>query len=86
MMKRFNDTHMEEIELLLKKFIEIQGSMLLTFFICLHSQLSFNSIIYRCLKNVIHQTDSKNEWLFLSVTYSAKLELVFVLPFENAFS
>ena len=41
---------------------------------------------YRCLKNVIHQTDSKNEWLLLSVTFTAKLELVFVLTFENAFS
>ena len=40
----------------------------------------------RCLKNVIHQIDSKNEWLLLSVTFTAKLELVFVLTFENAFS
>ena len=31
---------------LLKKFIEIQGWLLLTFFICLHNQLSsFNSIV-----------------------------------------
>ena len=29
--------------------------------------------------------DSKNEWLLLSVTFTAKLELVFVLTFENAF-
>ena len=33
---------------------------------------------------MIHQIDSKNEWLLLSVTFMAKLELVFV--FENAFS
>ena len=70
----------------MKKFIEIQGWLLLKFFICLHNQLSFfNSIIVRCLKNVI-QVYSKNEWLLLSVTFMAKLELVFVLTFENAFS
>ena len=34
----------------------------------------------------IHQVDSKNEWLLLSVTFTAKLQLVFVLTFENAFS
>ena len=37
-------------------------------------------------ENVINQTDNKNEWLLLSVTFRAKLELVFVLTFENAFS
>ena len=41
---------------------------------------------YRCLKNVIHQIDNKNEWLLLSITFTAKLELVFVLTFENSFS
>ena len=34
----------------------------------------------------VHQTDNKSEWLLLSVTFTAKLELVFVLTFENAFS
>ena len=34
----------------------------------------------------VHQIDSKNEWLLLSVTFTEKLELVFVLTFENAFS
>ena len=38
---------------------------------------------YRCLKNMIHQVGSKNEWLLLSVTFTAKLDLVFVLTFEN---
>ena len=33
-----------------------------------------------------HQIDSKNEWLLLSVTFKTKLELIFVLTFENAFS
>ena len=57
------------------------------FLTCLHNQLSsFNSIIVQILKNVIHQLDSKNEWLLLSVTFTAKLEVVFVLTFENAFS
>ena len=78
-----NDTHMEELRALLKKFIEIQGWLLLTFFICLHNQLILLS--YRCLKNMIYQVGSKNEWLLLSVTFTAKLELVFVLTFENAF-
>ena len=34
----------------------------------------------------VHQMDSKDECLLLSVTFTAKLELVFVLTFENAFS
>ena len=76
---------MEELDSV-QKFIEIQGWLLLTFFTCLHNQLSsFNSIIYRCLKNVIHQIGSKNEWLLLLVAFTAKLELLFVLTFKNAF-
>ena len=30
--------------------------------------------------------DSKNEWLLLSVGFTAKFELVFVLTLENALS
>ena len=41
---------------------------------------------YRCLKNVIHQTDSKNGWLLLSASFTAKFGLAFVLTLENAFS
>ena len=38
-------------------------------------------------ENVIHQIDSKNEWLLLSASFTEKFELVFVLiPSENAFS
>ena len=71
----------------LQKFIEMQGWLLLTFFICLHNQLSsFNSIIVQMSERRVHQVDSKNEWLLLSVTFMAKFELVFVLTFENAFS
>ena len=33
-----------------------------------------------------YQLDSKNEWLLLPATFTAKLELAFVLTFENAFS
>ena len=35
---------------------------------------------------MIHQMDSKSEWLLLSVYFMAKYELAFVLTFENAFS
>ena len=38
------------------------------------------------MKNVIHQLDSKNEWLLLSSSFKAKFELAFVLTLENAFS
>ena len=41
---------------------------------------------YRCLKNVIHQIDSKNGWLLLSASFTVKFGLVFVLTLENAFS
>ena len=41
---------------------------------------------YSCLKNVIHQIDSKNEWLLFPATFTAKLGLVFVLTLENPFS
>ena len=41
---------------------------------------------YRCLENVIHQIDSKNEWLLLPASFSAKFGLVFVLTLENVFS
>ena len=37
-------------------------------------------------KRVIHQVYSKIEWLLLLVTFTAKLELIFVLIFENNFS
>ena len=41
---------------------------------------------YRCLKNVIHQIDSKNGWVLLAASFTAKFGLVFVLTLENAFS
>ena len=53
-----------------------------------HSCCKLDQIIkeYRCLKNVIHQIDSKNEWLLHSDSFTAKFGLVFVLPPEDAFS
>ena len=39
------------------------------------------------MKKVIHQIlDSKNEWLLLPASFTAKIGLVFVLTLENAFS
>ena len=65
-------------------FIEMQDWLLLTFFICSHNQLSF--FMVQMSEKSVHQTESKNEWLLLSVALTTKLELVFVLTFENAFS
>ena len=77
---------MEELDSV-QNIIEIRGWVLLTFFICLHNQLSFfNSIIVQMSEKCDSQVDSKTEWLLLSVTFMAKLELVFVLTFKNAFS
>ena len=77
----FNDTHMEKLDSV-EIFIEIQGWLLLTFFICLHNQLSsFNSIIVQMSEK---RNSSNRKWLLLSVTFTAKLELVFVLTFKNA--
>ena len=62
-----------------QKFIEIQGWLLLTLFICLHNQLSsVDSIIVQMSEKRNSLVDSKNEWLLLSVTFTAKLELIFV--------
>ena len=36
------------------------------------------------MKNVIHQIDSKNEWLLFSASFTAKFGLTFVLTLENA--
>ena len=64
----------------------MQGWFFLTFFICLHNQLSsFNSIIVQ-MSEKRDSSNSKNEWLLLLVTFTAKLELVFVITFEKAFS
>ena len=36
------------------------------------------------MKNVIHQIESKNEWLLLSARLMAKFGLFFVLTLKNA--
>ena len=40
---------------------------------------------YSCLKNVIHEMDSENEWFLLSASFTAKFGLFYVLTLENAF-
>ena len=37
------------------------------------------------MRNVIHQIDSKNEWLLFSASFTAKFGFPFVLTLENAF-
>ena len=52
-----NDTHMEELDSL-QKFIEIEGWLLLKFFICLHNRLSsFNSVIVEMFEK--HDSSSR---------------------------
>ena len=61
--------------------------LLLTFLVCLHKGLNIplsHTKEHRCLKNVIHQIDSKNEWLLLSASLTAKFGLDFVLKQETA--
>ena len=73
-----------------QEFSEIEFSLFLTFFICLHNQLSsIHSIVthlrIQIFKKGIHQTDSKNGRLLLLASFMTKLELIFVLTSENAF-
>ena len=64
---------MEELDSV-QKFLEIQGWLPLTFFICLHNQLSsFNSVIVETSEKR-DSSSRQNEWLLLSVTFTAKLE------------
>ena len=52
----------------------------------LHYTFYYHVLRVQCLKNVISQIDSKNEWLLLPACFTAKFGLVFVLTLENAFS
>ena len=47
---------------------------------------TFHYHVLKSLKNVIHQIDSKNEWLLLSASFTAKFRLAFASTVENAFS
>ena len=58
---------MEELDSV-QKFIEIQGWLLLTFYVYTINLVLLILLSYRCLKNIIHQAGGKNEWLLLSVT------------------
>ena len=80
-----NDIHMEELDSV-QKFIETQDWLLQTFFIVYTINEVLLILLSRCLKNVIHHINGKNEWLLLSVTFTPKLELFFVLTFKNNFS
>ena len=62
---------------------ETAGWLLLIFLICLHNQLSS---IYSIISTNVWKMDSKNGWLLLSSSYTAKFGLVFVLTLEKAFS
>ena len=84
-----NDTHWEKW-CFTKFSTKIHWNTRLTasdVFHILHNQLiSFNSIIVQMSEKRDSSKDSKNEWLLLSVTFTAKFELVFVWTFENAFA
>ena len=69
-------TMLAEKDLMFHSFsTRMTGWLLLIFFICLHNQLSsIHSIIFADVfhqKNVI-QIDSKNGWLLLSASFTAK--------------
>ena len=85
----FNDTHRENCVL----FSSVQEWLVGCFwpFWCVYTinfyyTLYYTYKEYRCLENVIHQIDSKNEWLLLPASFTAKFGLVFVWTMENAFS
>ena len=82
--KKINDIHRER---LLFHSIQCRNCWLATSDLFdMFTQSIYTSIIYRCLKNVIHQIDSKHGWLFLSASFTAKFGLVFALTLENAFT
>ena len=86
-----NDTHREKLYGFIQFSTRMAGWLLLTFFICLHNQLSSNTFHYHVLteqmfEKFIHQIDSKNDCWFLPATFTAKLGLVFVLTLANPFS
>ena len=82
--KKINDIHRER---LLFHSIQCRNCWLAASDLFdMFTQSIYTSIIYRCLKNVIHQIDSKHGWLFLSVSFTAKFGLVFALTLENAFT
>ena len=83
----FNDTHREK---LVFRSIQYRNGWLVAsdLFDMFTQSFKFYTFHYqcRCLKNVIHQIDSKNGWLLLSASFTAKVAWVFVLTLKNAFS
>ena len=88
--EEINDTHREKLVLYriqYKNYLKCKVGCFRRFsYVYTINQDLLIPLSYRCLKNVIHQIDSKNEWLLLSVTFTVKFELVFVLTLVNAFS
>ena len=79
--RQFNDTHMKELALY---WIQYKNPFKYKVGCCWRFSYVYTSnkvllipLSCRCLKNVIHQIGSKNEWLLLLLAFTAKLELVF---------
>ena len=88
----FNDTHREKLffSIQYKKFNEIQGWLLLTFFICLQNQLSSIQSIshvnkeHVCSNNIFHQIDRK--WMVAPFTnFYGKIWVGFCLNTKKRF-
>ena len=65
----FNDTHREKLGCRLGCFQRFSHVYTINKVLLIPLSLS---------ENVFHQIDGRNEWLLLSVTFTAKFELVFV--------
>ena len=74
--RHLNDTRREKL-CFIQFSTRMAGWLLLTFFICLDKK-SFH-YQYRCLKNVVHQVGSANEWLLLSASFNSKIWVSFGL-------
>ena len=74
--RHLNDTRREKL-CFIQFNTRMAGWLLLTFFICLDKK-SFH-YQYRCLKNVVHQVGSANEWLLLSASFNSKIWVSFGL-------
>ena len=85
----YNDTHREKLRFT-KFSTKMAAWLLLDFFICLRNHLSsIHSIVtYQkvCFKIVVLRNNSKNQWLLLSASFTAKFLLTFVLTLKNVLS
>ena len=68
----------------MQEFIEIEAYLLLTLFICLHNHLSSIHSIVTYLR-VHMMSGTENERLLLPSSFTAKLEVAFLLIKENTF-